>query len=142
MLYPRSFYGGDLFDSMRRLQSEMNRLFEGSGFGEPAGFPAMNVYASQDGIAVTAEVPGVPRDKLEITVHRDTLTLRGERQDARDAKGFHRRERGSGRFVRTLSLPYQVDPDHVEAQLHNGVLRLSLHRPEADRPKTIKVNAA
>src|SRR5829696_8224918 len=82
-------------------------------------------------------------DDLEITVHRDTVTLRGERQDKSDDAGaYHRRERGSGTFVRTFGLPFQVDPDKVDAKLKDGILTLSLQRPEHDKPKRIRVSAS
>ena len=92
---------------------------------------------------ITAELPGVQQDDLEITVHRDTVTLRGERQDKLDDAGaYHRRERGSGTFVRTFGLPFQVDPDKVDAKLKDGILTLSLQRPEHDKPKRIRVSAS
>jgi HSP20 family protein len=99
-------------------------------------------YAHQDGIVITAELPGVKQDQLEITVHRDTVTLRGERQDeSEDARAYHRRERGRGSFGRTFGLPFQVDPDQVEAKLSDGVLILTLQRPEQDKPKRIRISA-
>ena len=140
----RSTYGNDPTREMRRLQSEMNRLFRSAAPSTAAGFPPMNVYASQDGIAITAELPGVAEDELEISVHRETVTLSGERKDPQDVRGseegrFHRRERGRGRFSRTLSLPFHVEPENVEAHLENGVLRLSLQRPESDKPRRIQL---
>lgn len=144
MLTPQMLYG-DPFRDMRRLQSEMNRLFQtAAGASAAESFPAMNIYASQEGVALTAELPGVARDDLEISVHRDTVTLKGERREpeGEEIRGFHRRERGRGRFVRTISLPFQIDPERVEASLENGVLRLSLQRPENDKPKTIAVKAS
>jgi HSP20 family protein len=88
-------------------------------------------------------VPGVAKDDLEISVHRDTVTLKGERKGQVDgARAYHRRERGSGRFTRTLSLPFAVDPEQVEASLSDGMLHLSLSRPENDNPRRIEVNAA
>jgi HSP20 family protein len=133
---------GSPFRDMRLLQEEVNRLAQ-SAAAPRASFPAINVYAHQDGIVITAELPGVHQDKLEITVHRDTVTLRGERQDQpEDAKAYHRQERGRGSFVRTFGLPFQVDPDKVDAKLRDGVLTLSLHRPEHDKPKRISVSAA
>lgn len=138
----RSLYGGDPFRELRRIQNEMNRVFQSASTGGAQGYPAMNVYASQDGVAVTAEVPGVSDADLDISVHRDTLTLKGERKrQPEEVTGYHRRERGTGAFVRTLSLPFPVDPDKVEASLKDGVLRLSLHRPESDKPKKIRVKA-
>jgi HSP20 family protein len=132
----------DPFEDIRRLQDEMNRLFSASVTGRrrpAAGFPAVNAYANEGGIALTAELPGIRAEDLEISVFRDTLTLRGTRQPEAEAKAYHRRERPHGEFVRTISLPFQVDPDRVEANMQDGLLRLSLHRPEKDKPKRIKV---
>jgi HSP20 family protein len=136
--------GTDPFRELRRLQDEMDRLmgaFAPTGALAAAdGFPAVNVYASQDGIAVVAELPGVEKDNLEIQAHRDTLTLRGTRRSAAEQEqAYHRRERRSGRFSRTLQLPYHIDPERIEAQLENGVLRLSLPRPEEDKPRRIAI---
>ena len=142
MLTPRTFSGGDLFREMRRLQDEMNRLTTSTATGTTGEFPAMNVYASQDAVVLTAELPGVSSEGLDITVHRDTVTIRGERQgELEEARAYHRRERRYGRFARTLALPFHVDPDKVEAVLREGVLRLTLHRPEQDKPKRISVKA-
>lgn len=82
-------------------------------------------------------------DDIDISVHRDTVTLKGERKVRPDGvTGYHRRARGSGSFVRTLSLPFSVDPDKVQAQYRNGVLHVSLQRPEADKPRRISVDAS
>src|SRR3954449_9636752 len=106
------FYGSP-FRDLRRLQEEMDRLTRTAT--APQGFPALNVYAHQDGIVITAALPGVKEDDLDITVHRDTVTLRGQRQDQPEgAQGYDRRERRSGAFGRTFSLPFQVDPERVE----------------------------
>jgi HSP20 family protein len=134
----------DPFEDMRRLQDEMNRLFSSSFAGRrrpPAGFPLVNAYANEDGIALTAELPGVKAEDLDISVFRETLTLRGKRQAPEEAKAYHRRERLQGEFVRTINLPFQVDPERVEANMQDGLLRLSLHRPEQDKPKRIKISA-
>jgi len=134
-----SMFYGTPFRDIRRLQEEMDRLTRSAT--APQGFPAINVFAHQDGVVITAELPGVKEDELDISVHRDTVTLRGERQDQTEAQGYHRRERRSGPFGRTFSLPFQVDPERVEAKLLNGILTLTLHRPEQDKPKRIRVSA-
>lgn len=132
----------DPMREMRRIHSEMSRLFDDTARA-PAGFPAINVYADQHGAAITAEIPGVSQETLDVSVHRDTVTIRGERSDAPEgARGAHRRERRQGRFARTLTLPFPVDPDAVEAHLENGTLRLSLKRPEADKPRRIQIASA
>src|SRR5215211_5794642 len=138
-MIPSMLYGTPLRE-LRRLQEEMDRLTRSAT--TPQGFPAINVYAHQDGIVITAELPGVKEDDLDITVHRDTVTLRGDRRDAiSEAGGYHRRERRTGSFGRTFSLPFNVDPDRVEAKLRDGILTLTLHRPEQDKPKRIRVSA-
>ena len=138
----RSWGGSDPFSEMRRLQDEVNRLFSSYQFAPAAAFPPVNAYANEDGIALSAQLPGVTQDDLDISVFRDTLTLRGRRQpEASERRAYHRRERGHGEFVRNISLPFSVDPERVDATIQDGVLRISLHRPEEDKPKRIKVSA-
>jgi HSP20 family protein len=137
-------FGGafDPFQEMRRFQDEVNRLVTSTRSAPAPGFPALNAYASEDGVVVTAELPGVESDNLDISVFRDTLTLRGRREaEAADARAYHRRERRQGQFSRTVTLPFRVDPDRVEAELQHGVLRLMLHRPEEDKPRKIAIKA-
>ena len=137
----------DPFRELRRLHDEMGRL---AGALAPAagpaaaaaagGFPAVNVHAGRDGIAIVAELPGVEAGDLEVHAHQDTLTIRGARRPAsEDGRAYHRRERRGGAFTRTVQLPYRVDPDRVEARLEDGVLRLGLGRPEQDKPRRIEI---
>jgi HSP20 family protein len=137
---PFGFPGGaDPFRELRRLQEEMDRL-AGAFTPAAASFPAVNLYAGRDGIAISAELPGVAKDELEIHAHRDTLTLRGTRRPAAEnEQAYHRRERRSGAFTRTIQLPFRVDPEQIEARFENGVLQLSLQRPEEDKPRRIEV---
>ena len=140
---PFAFPGGDPFRELRRLRDEMDRLtgaFAPAGGPAAAGFPAVNVYAGRDGVAVVAELPGVEPGDLEVHARQDVLTIAGSRRPAaEDTQAYHRRERRGGAFSRTIQLPFRVDPERVEAQLENGVLRLSLQRPEEDKPRRIAV---
>jgi HSP20 family protein len=139
----RTFYGIDPFQEMRRLQSEINRVAQNATATTVGGFPAINVFANQDGVVITAELPGVNSESLDVSVHRDTVTLKGERRDeAEDAIGYHRRERRQGGFARTFGLPFRVDPDKVEAEMKNGALKLILQRHEEDKPKRISVKSS
>jgi HSP20 family protein len=145
-LLPFGFLGAtDPFRELRRLQNEMDRvmgsLSAASGLTAASAFPTVNVYAGQGGIAVVAELPGVEKDDLEIHAHQDTLILRGTRRPAAERNdAYHRRERRSGAFTRSIQLPYPIDADRIEAHLENGVLRLSLTRPEEDKPRRITVS--
>jgi HSP20 family protein len=144
---PFGFPGGaDPFREMRRLQNEVSQLMGAfaptGGLTTAGGFPAVNIYAGRDGIAVVAELPGVEKDDLEVHAQRDMLTIRGiRRPPAENAQTYHRQERRSGAFTRTLQLPFWVDPERIEAQLENGVLRLSLSRPEEDKPRRIEIRS-
>ena len=146
--HPFGFLGGpDPSRELRRLQDEMDRLMGAlapaarGAVAAAASFPVVNVYAGPDGIALVAELPGVEKDDLEVHAHRDTLTLRGTRRPAAEQdEAYHRRERRSGPFTRSLQLPYRIDPERIAAQLENGVLRLSLPRPEEDKPRRIAVS--
>ncbi|MFO1039186.1 MAG: Hsp20/alpha crystallin family protein [Geminicoccaceae bacterium] len=137
---PFGLGAGDPFRELRRLQAEMDRLVGGYGQRQEAGYPPLNLYAGRDGIAVVAELPGVEAADLEVHAHKDTLTIKGTRKAAAARpEAYHRRERVDGPFTRTIQLPFRVDPDKVEAQLDNGVLRLSLSRPEEEKPRRIQI---
>jgi HSP20 family protein len=131
---------------MERLRRQMNRLFSDwptqvQGLSAP-GYPAMNVWTDEDSAIVTAELPGMDRDKIDISVENDILTVRGERQPA-DIEGatYHRRERRYGTFVRSFRLPFRVETEKVEATFTNGVLNIVLPRAEEEKPKKISVQA-
>jgi HSP20 family protein len=132
---------------MRRLQRDMNRLLSGTsgwpGVSAAPSYPSMNVWTNQDGVVVTAELPGINPEDLDISVQNDSLTLRGSHAPDKVEEGvtYHRRERSSGSFVRSLQLPFNVDSDQVEASYAKGVLRIMLPRAEADKPKKIAIKA-
>src|SRR5918994_6289850 len=116
----------DLFRAMRRAQEDMNRLFDGLRFALRSEFPAANVWANADGAIVTAQVPGVQPDQLDVTVHQDTVTLRG-RREPEPVEGeviVHRRERPYGPVPRPFILPFPVDADRVSARFNRGILTL------------------
>jgi HSP20 family protein len=134
----------DVLRDMRRAQEEMNRLFGGLRFALRSEFPAVNLWASTDGVIVTAQVPGVSPDQLDVTVHQDTVTMRGKREtEAFEGEVvWHRQERPHGPFTRTLVLPFRVDADRVSARFERGVLTLQLPRPESDKPRQVKIALA
>ena len=133
---------GDPFADMRRLQTEAARLFSDveprAGRGE---FPPINLWTGDDGVAVTAEIPGVDPDAIDISVRENVLTISGERK-APEGVEWRRRERAYGAFSRVIRLPFRVDPDRVEAQFRAGLLEVFLHRPEADKPRRIAITSS
>jgi HSP20 family protein len=134
-----------LWNQLQDLQSEMNRLFDrwGNGDSGAAAFPAVNVWEEGESVHVEAELPGVNQNDLEIYVTGgNQLSLKGQRKPAAPEKGVrHRQERGFGTFVRTLTLPFPVDPDRVDAHLENGVLSVKLAKHESAKPRKISVKA-
>jgi HSP20 family protein len=133
----------DLYREMRRTQEEMNRLFGGLRLAVRAEFPPVNLWAGPDRALVTVEVPGVSPEEIEITVHQDTVTLRGKREpEILEDAVEHRRERMHGAFQRSIVLPFRVDADGVSARFDRGVVTLELPRPAADKPRQVKVARA
>lgn len=127
----------DPFQDIRRLQYDINRLFEGVR-GE---FPAVNVWTGEDGAIVTAELPGIRPDDIEISVVGESVVLRGNRPGEEIAGDWLRRERPLGQFVRTLELPFRVEAGKVEARFSRGLLEISLPRAESEKPRKISVQA-
>ncbi len=137
--------GWDPFAEMRRLQAEMNQLFEGAGaFRARRGYPPVNLWLGENSVVITAELPGLSSDEIDLTVVEDSLTIRGEHKPAASEEQavWRRRERPTGPFARTVELPFRVDPDRVQARVVNGVLEVELRRPEADAPRKIQVQAS
>jgi HSP20 family protein len=137
-----------LWASFDRLHGEMDRLLDQWGVDAPRGlgltaFPPVNVWEDGDAFHVEAELPGLTREQLQLSVtNRNQLTLQGERLPEEVEKGrWHRRERGFGRFQRMLKLPTPVDADKIEATFENGLLHVVLPKGEEARPRRIAVKA-
>jgi HSP20 family protein len=124
----------------------MNRLLSGPASRVVAApsYPAMNVWSNEEGAIVTAELPGLAAEDIDISVEDNVLTLSGEREslEAGEDVTYHRQERGYGSFTRSLRLPYEVETEQVEAAFENGVLRITLPRSEADKPRKITIKSA
>jgi len=125
---------------MERLQQDVNRLL--SRESAPT-FPAVNIWASDQDVIVTAEVPGVDPANLDITVAENILRLTGSRkpEELKPGEVSHRRERASGEFTRSLRLPYAVDSGKVEASCEKGILKVRLPRAEEDKPRKIAIKS-
>lgn len=132
----------DLTPEVARLQRDVNRLFGDTlESGSRSVFPPLNVWADEESAIVTCELPGFDPAAIDITVQDQVLQLAGRREmeSLEDNLKPHRRERSMGEFSRSLSLPFQVDPDEVEAEFERGILRIKLPRAEQDKPKKIEI---
>ena len=137
--FPR--LGFDPFVELRRMQSEMNRVF--SGFTPTSReFPPINIWLGDNSVVVTSELPGVTPNDVTINLQEDVLTLKGARHPTQQQDAnWQRRERTYGNFSRVVQLPFRVDADKVQARFHSGILEIELQRLEADRPKKIEIRA-
>jgi len=106
-------------------------------------FPLLNVRDLDQSYVVTAEIPGMKTDDLEIKIEGDTLMLKGERkpEEAGEEISYHRRERATGTFQRSLTFPGKVDAENVSATYKDGVLTVTLQKEKTTLPRQITVKA-
>ncbi len=140
----RPSYSGSwpsLFDQFRR---EMDPAFRSpSAFQGTRGvYPPVNLFESEEGYVLTAELPGVAPEDVDVSIEGSTVTLSGERKieyAAGDGTAIHRRERQSGMFRRGFELPTEIDVDSAKATHKNGVLKLVLPKSAAAKPRQISI---
>ncbi len=146
------------FTDIDALRQEIDRLFDESGFAavpfsqvaflpgrSPRRYPLINLYEDKDSLYVEALAPGVDPNSLGLTVVHNNLTISGEKlQNSEQVKpeAFHRNERASGKFIRTVELPVEVNEANVKAEYKNGLLVVTLPKAEKAKPKQITVNVA
>jgi HSP20 family protein len=148
---------------LAQVRSEVDRVF--SDFFAPStrewqdwlprvgGGPRLNVWDENDTIVAEAEVPGLKPEDLDVSVVGDQLTIKGRRESTVEsghkdgekngndkAPAYHRRERTVGEFLRTVTLPVEVNADNVRATLVHGVLTIKLPKAEKAKPRKITVS--
>jgi len=139
------------YRELATLQDRLNRAF-GSAFGRTdredevsmaAWVPPVDITEEKDRIVITAELPGFKEDQIEIQSENGMLSLRGERKFEKesDGKSYHRIERSYGQFVRSFSLPNNVDREKIKADFSDGLLRIELPKREDAKPRTIRITA-
>lgn len=132
--------GRTRFVRFTSLNDELNRLF-GSQVSE-SWTPAVDVSEDKESFVVQAELPGLKREDIEVSLHDGTLTIAGERKAEKrgEETEIHRAERYVGRFQRALVLPTTVAADKVKAGYTDGVLTVTLPKTEEAKPKKIDVS--
>jgi HSP20 family protein len=136
---------------MMSLRERMDRLFEEPFFPfdrrnseSPTGswHPAVDMFEKEDKLVIKAELPGLNKDDVSLDLKDGVLTLKGERKLENEVEegGYYRCEMSYGKFMRSFSLPADVDPDKITAGFQNGVLTIEVPKPEDRKPKQITVN--
>ena len=110
--------------------------------GEDNWLPAVDIREDGDQFVFTAELPGMTREEVDITIEEKVLTISGERtfDSAEENKNYHRIERSFGTFSRSFSLPHDVDQEKVVAQFDNGLLSITLPKSEETKPRKIEIS--
>lgn len=143
----------DPFPEMMSLRQAMDRLFEdawvrpwGTMRGESTGAATLplDLHETADDLVVTASLPGVKPEDIEVDVQGDVLRIQGEMKQDQEIKEdqFHRRERRFGRFYREITLPMSVKSDAVQARFENGILTLQLPKAEEAKTRRIPIQGA
>ena len=139
----------DPFREVVTMQNRLNSLFRDmNGDNDPlaaASFvPAVDIYEDAQKVVLKLEVPGIDEKDLDVSVEKNTLTVKGERKFSSEEKeeNFHRIERRYGSFYRAFTLPSTVDTENVAASYNAGVLKLELKKKPEAQPKQIEIKAA
>jgi len=131
------------FDRLRRQMDELYGAISGGALPMPSAgvFPLTNVTEDNENYYVRAELPGIKSDELDIQVTADGISISGERKISAEGNGvkYHRREREAGKFSRLINLPGEVDVNKVEAFMENGILKVTIPKSEAAKPRQITV---
>ena len=124
---------------IERLTGRQNGAGRGIGGGS---YPSVNVLSSSDEIVVECELPGVKRDDIDLSIAGETVVIKGSKkcECVTDDIQYHRRERGSGDFSRTVVLPEKIDADRISASMTDGILTIRLPKSEAAMLKKIKIS--
>ena len=138
------------FGQLTGLRDEIDRLFDaplaelsrGASQLLSGWTPALDVYEDKDNVYVRAELPGMKKEDIDVSLHNGSLSISGERkaqEEFKDAE-VYRSERFVGRFQRTLSLPTAVAADKIKAQYKDGILSVTLPKAEEAKPRQIDVS--
>src|SRR3979490_2023194 len=136
--------GFGLFGLHREIDRLLNEFAQGVGPDSAKNIvPSIEISETDKAIEISAEMPGLERKDVEISIEDDTLTIRGEKRvEEKDDKNVQHSERSYGVFLRVLQLPAGIDPSSVQATMSNGVLKIAIPKPAKPEPKKIEVKDA
>lgn len=128
------------WNPMREMDALLGRGFRSPG--EDVWMPAVDIRENEQAFVISAEVPGVDKKDIEVTVDNGVLTLSGERSEESEEKDarHHRRERYYGSFSRSFSLPDDVDADRIDAKSRDGVIEITIPKPERPAERKAKID--
>ncbi len=130
----------DVFDDVVHLRDLVDRFFsEAPAVRRNVEYPYVNLKENDDEVVITALLPGVMADSLNIQLIDNSLVLEGEKKSDVQDKPYIRKERVFGGFKKAVRLPYRVDGDKIEAGLKDGILTIKLAKAEEARPKKIEI---
>jgi HSP20 family protein len=123
------------------LSRVMNGLYEGSGRQTQAWVPTLDVWETAESVVYAFDLPGIAQDQISIEVEDGALTVSATRERSHeiDDERFHRLERRVGSFARTVGLPQGVSEESIKASYANGVLEITVPKPEQPKPKRIEI---
>ena len=130
----------DPFQDFDRMHREMGRLFR--DYSQRPAFPAINVWSNENEAVVSVNLPGVDSKDVSVSVDANVLAIEGERKAEQlgESDIQVRRERSSGRFTRSLRLPFEVETAKISARYENGILDVKLPRREATKPRKVEIS--
>jgi HSP20 family protein len=132
-------------DPFRALQQDMERMFGQFGRGAPSfselRFPALDVTEADDALEVTAELPGVNKENVDVSIVNGMLTIKGEKKSEKEDKqeNAYVLERSYGSFSRSIPLPFELGSSDVDASFKDGVLKIRIPRPPEAKQETKKI---
>ena len=134
----------DPFEALFALQRALDARHDSDWMGESTAsigsYPPMNIFQKGDDFVAIVELPGVSKNDLQIEAKENTIRIFGNKAiNYEKVASVHRRERLSGVFDRTLSIPVQINPDSIRAECRDGILSLFIPRAESEKPRTIKI---
>lgn len=114
------------------------------GYQRRTDFPPFNVWLNDDKAVITTELPGLNPEDIDVSVIGKVVTLKGSRkpEELKNGESYHRRERWYGSFSKSIELPFNIETSQVTANFSRGILKLTLPRAEAEKPKKIEIKSA